>query len=169
MSERATVVAVCLSDKGGVPKYPQPYVTVGQYGVEGDYHSGATRTNSRGETVANERQVSVVAVEAIEAAASALEVEIPHGGVGENVLVRGLGDLSELAPGERLVFGSGVELKVTGQNDPCANLCVYHAKVPKLLYGRRGVLATVEKTGTLRPGDTVSVKPGGNDIDGSLC
>lgn len=153
----AGVVAVCLSEVGGIPKYPQASVTVGAYGVEGDYHAGAMRTNSKGEQVPNERQVSVVALEAIEAVGEALAVEIPHGGLGENVLVRGLGDLSQLQPGARLVFGSGVELEITEQNAPCANLSVYHPQAVKQLYGRRGVLATVVGRGTLQPGDSVTV------------
>lgn len=156
MSREGVVVAVCLSDKGGVPKYPQASVEVGEHGITGDYHAGATRV-SKGETVPNERQVSIVAAEAVEEAAAALAVEIPEGGLGENILVRGLGDLGDLQPGATLVFGSGVELRVTEQNDPCANLSVYHPKVPKQLYGRRGVLATVVTPGTLRAGDSVSV------------
>ena len=154
---RATVVAVCLSDKGGVPKYPQDSVTVGPHGIEGDYHAGPTRTNSDGETTPNHRQVTVVAAEAVEAAARELSVEIPPGGLGENILVRGLGELGDIAPGRRVVFGSGVELEVTEQNNPCANLSIYHPQVPKKLYGRRGILAVVVKTGTLLPGDSVSV------------
>lgn len=153
----AAVVAVCLSGKGGVPKYPQDVISVGQYGVEGDYHAGPTRTNSDGVSEPNHRQVTVVAAEAIAAVAAALEVDIPHGGVGENILVRGLGELGDVQPGQRIVFGSGVELEVTEQNNPCANLSVYHPRTPRELYGRRGLLAIVVTPGTLRPGDSVSV------------
>lgn len=153
----ASVVAVCLSDTGRVPKYPQTAITIGPYGVEGDYHAGPTRTNSKGESEPNLRQVTVVAAEAVEQAAASLSVDIPHGGLGENILVRGLGDLGELEPGQRIVFGSGVELEVTEQNNPCANLSVYHPRTPKELYGRRGVLTTVTTPGTLRPGDSVAV------------
>lgn len=153
----ASVVAVCLSETGGVPKYAQPSVTIGQHGVEGDFHAGPMRTNSKGEQVPNERQVSVVALEAVEAAAAALSVEVPHGGLGENILVRGLGDLSHLRPGDRLSFGSGVELEIVEQNDPCSNLSVYHPQMVKQLYGRRGVLATVVTPGPLAPADSVTV------------
>lgn len=132
-------------------------MSIGDYGVEGDYHSGPTRVNGDGETVPNQRQVTVVAAEAVEAVAAALSVEIPHGGLGENVLVRGLGELGDVEPGHRIIFGSGVELEVTGQNDPCANLSVYHPRTPKELYGRRGLLTVVATPGTLRPGDSVSI------------
>ncbi len=160
----ATVVAVCLSPEPGVPKYPQPSVAVGPHGIEGDYHAGPTRVR-RGETVPNTRHVSLVAREVIEEVNRALGTEIPAGGLGENVLVRGLGDLGDLLAGQRLRFSSGpstllrtgVELEVTGQNDPCKNLCVYHPQAPKHLYGRRGVVAVVITPGTLRPGDSVEL------------
>ena len=152
-----TVVAVCLRAEGGVPKYPQSEVTVGEYGIEGDWHSGPMRTRSNGETVPNTRHVSLVAKEVFDELNRELGTDIPHGGFGENILVEGMGDLGGIAEGEILRFSSGVELEVTGQNDPCKNLMVYHNQIPKKSYGRRGVLAIVKTTGRVKPGDTVSV------------
>jgi MOSC domain-containing protein YiiM len=159
--EQATgrVTAVCLSSTGGVPKVPAPEVQVGPYGVEGDWHAGAERPSRQG-AVPNRRQVSVVAREALEGVAHDLGVSIPWGGFGENVLVEGLGTLGELQGGERLVFDSGVVLEVTEQNQPCRNLSVWHKLVPKSAYGRRGILAVVRATGTLRPGEGVWVEQG---------
>ena len=151
-----TVVAVCLRPEGGVPKYPQPEVTVGEYGIEGDWHSGPMRTRSNGEVVPNTRHVSLVAKEVFDDLNRELGTDIPHGGFGENILVEGMGDLGTITEGDILRFSSGVELDVTGQNDPCKNLMVYHNQIPKLSYGRRGVLAIVRTTGRLKPGDTVS-------------
>jgi hypothetical protein len=34
---------------------------------------------------------------------------------------------------------------------------VYHNQIPKLSYGRRGLLAVVRATGRVKPGDTVSI------------
>ncbi len=156
MSE-GRVVAACLSPTAGVPKQAQDWIEIGCYGVEGDYHAGEYRTNGTGEREISRRHVTVVAEEALEAAGKALSVTIPQGGVGENVLVRGMGDLRDVTEGQVLRFSSGVELEVTGQNNPCKNLAVYHPQVPKELYGRRGLLTVVKKTGTVRPGDTVEV------------
>jgi MOSC domain-containing protein YiiM len=152
-----TVVAVCMRPEGGVPKYPQPEVIVGEYGIEGDWHSGPMRTRSNGEVVPNTRHVSLVAKEVFDDLNRELGTDIPHGGFGENILVEGMGDLGEIAEGDVMRFSSGVELEVTGQNDPCKNLMVYHNQIPKKSYGRRGVLAVVKATGRVRPGDTVSV------------
>lgn len=153
---QGTVVAVCLSAEGGVPKHPQPEVSVGPYGFEGDYHAGPTRVR-RGEVMPNHRHVSVVAQEVIDEVNRTLGTEIQPGGLGENILVQGLGDLGDLGPGNRLRFSSGVELEVTGQNGPCKNLSVYHPQAVKRLYGKRGVVAVVVTPGSLRTGDSVEL------------
>src|SRR6058998_2805158 len=111
-----SVAAVCLRKEKGVPKYPQSEVTIGEYGVEGDYHAGPVRTRSNGERVPNNRHVSLVAKEVFDDLNRELGTDIPHGGFGENILVEGMGDLSDLAEGDILRFSSGVELEVTGQN-----------------------------------------------------
>src|SRR6266571_8351069 len=117
-----TVVAVCLRAEGGVPKQVQSRINVGPYGVEGDYHAGEITMHGSRAGEPNFRQVSIVAEEAVQDAAQSLGVKIPQGGVGENILVRGLGDLGSVQPGERLRFSSGVELEISAQNNPCKNL-----------------------------------------------
>lgn len=157
MTTRGSVVAVCLSAESGVPKHPQTEVNVGPLGIVGDYHAGEISRHGTSAGQPNKRQVTVVAEEAVVDAAAQLSIEIPRGGLAENVLVSGLGDLGELQPGQRLRFSSGVELQVTGQNNPCKTLMVWHPQLPKRLMGRRGVVCTVLVTGALRPGDTVEV------------
>ena len=152
------VVAVCSSQRGGVPKYPQERLMVSQYGVEGDYHARPTVINRRtGAEEPNRRQVSVASKELYDSLGAELSITIPAGGFGENVLVEGLGDLSDLALGDRLRFSSGVLLSVTGQIGPCKNLSIYHRLVPRLSYGRRGVVAMVVQPGPVQPGDTVAL------------
>ena len=153
-----SVAAVCLRKEKGVPKYPQSEVTIGEYGVEGDYHAGPMRTRSDGQVVPNTRHVTLVAKEVFDDLNRELDTDIPAGGFGENILVEGLGDLSDIREGAVLAFSSGVELEVTGQNDPCKNLMVYHNQVPKRAYGRRGLLAVVRATGHLKPGDSITVQ-----------
>jgi len=157
LNREGQVEAVCLSKEGGVPKYSQQRVTIGPFGVEGDYHAGEITRHGRDAGMPNRRQVTVVAAESIDAVAKALDVTIPPGGLGENILVRGLGDLRDVEPGSRLHFSSGVELEVTAQNNPCKNLLVYHPQAVKELYGRRGLLAIVSAPGELKAGDTVSI------------
>jgi len=156
MSE-ARIVAVCMKAERGVPKIRQPEVTVGEFGIDGDFHSGPMRTRSDGEVLPNTRHVTIVAKEVFDDLNRELGTDIPPGGFGENILVEGMGDLADLKGGDLIRFSSGVVLEVTGQNDPCKNLMVYNDLVPKKAYGRRGVLTMVKKTGKLRPGDGVSV------------
>jgi MOSC domain-containing protein YiiM len=156
-SRTGTVVAVCLRKEKGVPKYPQSEVAIGEYGVEGDCHAGPMRTRNSGEVVPNTRHVSLVAKEVFDDLNHELGTAIPPGGFGENILVKGMGNLTDIAEGDLLRFSSGVELEVTGQNDPCKHLMIYHNQIPKRAYGRRGIVAVVKTTGSLKPGDTVEV------------
>ena len=148
-----TVIAACASKTGGVPKYPQAAVVVGPFGVEGDFHAGELDAKGR----INRRHVTVVAQEALDEVGRQLQIEIAPGGLGENILIQGLGNLAELEPGQRLHFSSGVELEITAQNDPCNNLSVYHRLAVKQFYGKRGLLTVVISGGLLSPGDRVSV------------
>ncbi len=152
------IVAVSLSGERGVPKHPQSAVRVGQYGLEGDCHAGPRYTNVRtGEEKDNRRHVTIVAQEALDEMNAVLGIALRPGDLAENVLVRGLGDLSDVAAGDRLHLGSQVVLEVTGQNDPCANLLQYHRRLAKNIYGKRGLIARVASTGELRPGDPVEL------------
>ena len=157
IEKKGKIVAVCMKAERGVPKIPQPQVTVGEYGIEGDFHAGPMRTRTDGEILPNTRHVTLVAKEVLDDLNRELGTDIPPDGFGENILVEGMGDLADLKEGDLIRFSSGVVLEVTGQNDPCKNLMVYNDLVPKKAYGRRGVLTIVKKTGKLRPGDVVSL------------
>lgn len=157
---KGKVIAVCLSHKANVPKYPQPEVEVGPYGIVGDVHAGPARISRRtGQPKFNDRQVSLVGKEAIDALNAELGITLNPGDLGENITTEGLGDLSAIAPGTLLRVGHAVLLEVTEQNDPCSNLSVYHKLLVKKSHGRRGILAVVkEGTGAkLRPGDPIEV------------
>ena len=159
--EHGTVVAVCLRPESGVPKYPQPEIEVGTHGVEGDFHSGQINKHKKtGSPEPNTRHVTIVAQEALEAVNAHLQVELGPGSIGENIQVSGLGDLSNLKAGDLLELGANAVVQVTSQNAPCATLNVYHKEIIKSFLGRRGVTATVVKTGALRPGDAVRVVMG---------
>ena len=99
-----TIVATCLSAEGGVPKYPQDQVVITSAGIEGDYHSTPG---------ANPRAVSVVGREVYDDLEGSLNFTLKPGDFSENILTEGLGDLSELGPGDRMRFGNGVEIEVT--------------------------------------------------------
>ncbi len=151
------VVAVCSSPASGVPKYPRLAVEVGPHGIVGDYHAGLhNRHKKTGEPEPNRRQLTIVAQEVLDEMNLLLDIQLKPGDLAENVLVWGLGDLSDLQPGDRLRLGP-VLVEVTAQNQPCKTVAVYHPLLVKHLYGRRGVTAVVLEPGTLRPGDPVTL------------
>ncbi|MBI4198620.1 MAG: MOSC domain-containing protein [Chloroflexi bacterium] len=147
-----------MSPRGGVPKQPQGSILVGPQGVEDDYHSGpVNRHKKKGEPEPNTRQVTLLAQEVLDGLNARLAILLKPGGLGENILVTGLGDLSELKVGDRLRLGPAVILEVSAQNRPCDSIRVYHPALPEAIAGRRGVTAVVVAGGRLRPGDACRV------------
>ncbi|MCX2726552.1 MOSC domain-containing protein [Thermomicrobium sp. 4228-Ro] len=158
MELQGRVVAVCSSPQGGIPKYRRLEIEVGMDGVVGDYHAGPyNRHKKRGELEPNTRQLTIVAQEVLDDVNEELGIQLEPGFLGENLTVVGLGDLSDLEPGDLLIAGA-VILEVTAQNKPCSTVAVYHPQLVKTLYGRRGVCAIVRRPGIIRPGDPVMVQ-----------
>ena len=155
-----TVIACCARQERGMPKYPRDEIDVGTFGVDGDYHAGPIRKHGSGAGRPNDRTVSVVSKEVYNFLTASLDVEIEPGAFGENLLVEGLGDLSDLAGGDVLRVGDTVAIRVTEQNKPCSNLDYIDKSVLKACVGKRGVVGTVISTGKVRPGDSVSIEPG---------
>lgn len=157
-------MAVCVGGPGELWKTPVAgEVAVDEHGLRGDRHAGPTRLSGRrGVAVPNDRQITFVAQEALDDLGRELDVTLGPGDFGENICVRGLGDLSDVRPGALLVTGRGVAFRVTGQNEPCSNLTEYHRLMVKAAYGRRGLLATVEAGAGLAvaAGDTIELRGG---------
>jgi MOSC domain-containing protein YiiM len=159
MSKSGRIVAVCTSQQAGLPKHVKSLVVVGSHGLRGDYHAGETRLSHRtGKPKLNDRQVSVVALEACKEIGDELGVAILPGYFGENILTEGLGNLSDIEDGMLLQIGEDIVIQVTEQNVPCDQLNKYHPRMLGVAAGRRGVLAIVIKGEGLRiiPGDTIS-------------
>ncbi len=160
-----TLLALCYSPEliNGVGKEPHDTAHITRWGIPGDRHYGETRI-SKGHVVPNDRPITATGMEAARDACERLGIPgaIQPGGLGENLLLEGLGDLSDLLPGDelRVLSADGqpnVILHVRKQNEPCANLMIYHKQMPKELYGKRGVLCTVLQEGTVRLGDKVQL------------
>ncbi len=160
-----TVLALCYSPEliNGVGKVPHNSAQVTKLGIPTDRHYGETRVNSRRQTVPNNRPIMVVGVEAVRDACAKLVIEeIPPGGLGENFLIEGLGDLSDVQPGDHFeVVTPDGEVKIVLdawlQNPPCSSLSIYHKQMVKELYGKRGLLCTVAKEGMVSVGDKIEL------------
>lgn len=155
LKSQPQVISVSLSDKGGIPKYPQKFIEVYEFGVKGDYHSGISNFHANKNNL--NRQITIISKEVVDDINSQINNKILKGSLGENILVEGLGDLSNIKDGQILKFGKYVTLKVTGQNQPCATLNSIDERILKLIVRKRGLLATVISTGKIFPLDNISL------------
>ena len=147
------VVSVNSSIKGGIPKMPQDSIEIYKYGVRGDYHSGKTNFHAKKNNL--DRQITIVAKETVDFINKNIGNKISAGSLGENILIHGFGDLSNVSNKHIMKIGTDVVLKINGQNQPCSTLNSIDKRVLKLIIGKRGLLATVESTGIIRKDDEV--------------
>lgn len=168
--ETASVVAVSLSPTHSFSKAPQESVDlVADHGVVGDAHASATvrhrHARRKDPAKPNLRQVHLIGAEFLDELAG-VGFTVPAGGLGENVLTRGV-DLLALPAGTRLALGPDAVVRLTGRRSPCSLINDYQAGLLAHCFaeepghgrqGRAGVLAVVEAGGTVRPGDPIDVQ-----------
>ncbi len=138
------VVSLHLGTGEGLPKPPVEALTlVAGHGALGDRHAGRDP----------DRAVLVAGLPAYEKAEKA-GIPLPYGALGENLLL----DLDphDLPPGARLEVGEAF-LELSSVCTVCASLSQFDLRLPKLLYGARGVYARVLRGGAVRVGDGVRV------------
>lgn len=174
----ATVEAVMIADRPeqGFITRRLPEVELEFGGIRGDRHFGVlAKADSRqpmyprGTEIANRRQISVLSVEEMAAAAEALGIPaiLPEW-LGANLQLSGLPDLTLLPMGSRLLFPSGAGLHCQGLNLPCTGpgqaIQQQYPDEPKLAARfvqhaarKRGIVCLVERPGTIREGDRVQV------------
>ncbi|MCB1468722.1 MAG: MOSC domain-containing protein [Rhizobiaceae bacterium] len=152
---------------------------LGFEGIDGDFHAGITRRSGgrepwypRGTEMRNERQVSLVAPDELAMVASRMGIaEVRPEWIGANLVIEGVSSLSMLPSATLLFFEGGVTLKIDRQNAPCAiagrslacNAGMSDVHAGALLFAKearrlRGLVAWVEKPGTIHAGEKVSVR-----------
>lgn len=152
---------------------------LGFEGIDDDFHAGHTRRSGgrepwypRGTEMRNERQLSIVAPDEMAIVAERMAIpEIKPEWIGANLVLDGIPRLSMLPAGTLLFFAGGVTVKVDAQNGPCriaGKSIAEHAGMadvtegallfPKVAKRLRGLVAWVEKPGTVMPGELVSVR-----------
>ncbi|MER9073445.1 molybdenum cofactor sulfurase [Mesorhizobium sp. M0904] len=148
-------------------------------GIDGDFHAGTTRRSGgrepwypRGTEMRNERQLSIVAADELAIVAERMGIAaIKPEWIGANLLIEGLPHLSMLPSGTLLFFKGGATVKVDAQNGPCriaGRSVAEHAGMadveagallfPKAAKRLRGLVAWVEKSGTITAGEEISVR-----------
>ncbi len=149
------IVSLNVSERTGVRKHPvRSIVLVEGRGVEGDAHAG----------LLDDRQVSLLAAEDIEAASAALASKEPlscvkagpdatlkPGDFAENVTTRGVA-LHELPVGTRIELGAAlVEVSKIGKE--CHAACEIRRMVGDCVMPRRGIFVRVLRGGEVRVED----------------
>ncbi len=168
----ATVVAVFLTPQRHHFRTQQVAgLNLDLEGIPGDRHYGFTRTAGArekwypaGMTMRSGRQVTIVSVEELTRIAHAMKVaEVKPEWLGANILILGVPDFSSIPWGTRLFFENGATLVNEGGNAPCRfvgrevaahypeqnDLDLLFVKSAK---NRRGIVASVEQAGSIRPG-----------------
>lgn len=173
-------VGAVLDARGGAfPTEARARLELGFEGISGDCHAGHTRRSGgrepwypRGTEIRNERQISIVAADELAQAAQEMGIDrIEPGWIGTNLVIDGIARLSMLPPRTQLFFEGGVTLRIDGDNHPCrlagaeiarhfpdmdqTRLALGFVKAAKR---RRGVVAWVEKPGTISSGEAVTAR-----------
>lgn len=154
-------------------------IELGFNGIRGDFHEGATRRSGgrepwypRGTEIRNERQVSIVCADELADVAREMGIAtvLPEW-MGANLVIDGIRDLTLLPARSLMFFEGGVTLKVDGLNHPCratgrsiaqgagvADVEAVALAFKDAALRRRGLVAWVEKPGTISAGESVRVR-----------
>jgi len=143
------VVSVNISG-GGIPKRPIPAVAVREAGLAGDRHDHDKHNTPR-------QAVSIIDAEDLDDLC-AEGFAVRPGATGENVTVRGL-SVDDLDLGDRLELSGGVVLELTKKRKPCYVLDAIDPRLKEVIVDRCGFYARVLRPGTLRAGESITVRP----------
>ena len=175
----AAVAGIYAAPHGRFQTEAVDELVLGFDGIMGDFHAGPTRRSgsrepwyARGTEMRNERQLSIVAPDEMTVVAGRMGLpDLKPEWIGANLLLDGIPNLSMLPSGTLLFFKGGVTIKVDAQNKPCRYAGESIAEsagmpdreagsllFPKVAKRLRGLVAWVEKPGTIVAGEAVSVR-----------
>lgn len=173
-NRQGRVVAVLKSPDHAYPTFRQKSITVGEWGIEGDAHSGKTRKSftNLGTIKENDRPISIVSGEAYGLLAATFGITPNPGAFNEQVLVAGdgLGYLDYVEVGDEVHFEGGVKIDAVDHAYPCQKLVKY-LHLPSLRRAselfiegkgqerrsKRGVLGRVLEQGVIEPGEGLTI------------
>ena len=152
-------------------------LTLALGGVPGARHFGFTRKSGarepwypRGTEIRSGREISIVSLEELAEAARRMDLpEIRPEWIGANLAVEGVPGLSFLPSGTRIFFAGDASVVVEAVNGPCRDAgrsiarhtggpADFELLFPKAARGLRGVVASVERPGTVSAGTEIQVR-----------
>ena len=169
-----SVVGLAICERGRVESSAVLSLSLNELGIVGDRHAGSTLISGprqqgvpRGTVLPNTRQVSLVSREESKVIASALGIErLDFTWLAANVELEGVDRLTLIPSGALLEFSGGVVLALEGENEPCLKVGrLIAAKTGRPLERafvkaaaqRRGLIARVQRGGTITLGEEVRV------------
>lgn len=147
MKEKGEIVAVCVSDRKGVPKHPigQGVLKV-DWGIEGDAHAANWH-----------RQVSLLALESIDKM-RAKGLNVRPGSFAENITTKGI-ELYTLPVGTRMRLGTAL-VEVTQIGKICHDRCAIYEQAGDCVMPREGIFVKILDPGVVAAGDAVEILGG---------
>lgn len=140
------ILAVCISEKKGTLKKAVPFGTmIKDFGLENDAHAGKWH-----------RQISLLAVEAVQRFSAKYKIDVLAGAFGENLLVEGI-DLKNLPIGTKLKCND-IILEITQIGKKCHLGCNIQKQTGECIMPNEGVFAVVLNGGTVKPNDTITIE-----------
>ena len=166
---RVSFLGVVLDRQVTLRSEPRSSLTLTFEGPEGECHGGVTRPScsrvklqyERGTEIANARQLSMLSMEDLAAAAADMEIDgIEPEWTGANIVFEGIPDFTLIPPSSRLIFESGASVVSDMENGPCKFVgeeieAQYPGKgrsFPAKARNRRGVCGWVERPGEIEIG-----------------
>jgi len=144
MTTQGKVVAVCVSDRTGMPKHD---VGTGilkvDWGIEGDAHAGNWH-----------RQVSLLAMESIDKM-RAKGLKVHPGSFAENITTEGI-ELYTLPVGTRMRLGTALA-EVTQIGKVCHDKCAIFRLAGDCVMPREGIFVKILEPGTVSVDDPVII------------
>ncbi|OLP62355.1 molybdenum cofactor biosysynthesis protein [Xaviernesmea oryzae] len=164
-----TVTSVALKSEHAFSKtLVEAIDIVENFGVRGDAHAGVTvKHRSRvavDPTQPNLRQVHLIQGELF-AELESQGFSIRPGDLGENIVTEGIA-LLDLPRDTLLQIGPDAVLRVTGLRNPCPQIEAFRSGLLKALVykddqdrlvRKAGIMTVVLKSGTVRPGDPITI------------
>ena len=170
-------VGTCLIATGAdFVSIPVETLLVDFAGIVGDHHARLIRPSTsrepwypRGTEIRNNRQLSIVSSLEMAEVAAAMELpEIEPGWIGANLVFGDIPNLTHLPAGTKLLFAGGASPNIELENGPCRisgrSIADHFPEregldllFPTAAVHKRGVVASVEKPGTIQTGETVTV------------
>ena len=145
MEYKATICAVCISEKKGEQKHPVDRITLlPHHGIAGDAHAGDWH-----------RQVSLLAKESVDRLQEKVSIRLVPGAFAENILCEGI-RLAALPIGTRLQIGTAL-CEVTQIGKECHADCAIRKQAGDCVMPREGIFAVVLEEGEAGPGDEIRV------------